>query len=328
MRHARRTARRNPRRNPRAPTTPKHPTLVLVRRFDPTAEGPAPWEVLLRDADGSPAVFSPKGAKVAALRKPSTGANAVAHGGDDLDLHVGDLIATVPLEYASPLTIGEHATGLYVVTPDGVEAAPKHDEFTERGGSWLSVWGQDAERMLSLSINVDRKRLAMAACECAETVLPVVYPGEERPRRAIEAAVAWCRGAATIAQVLEAIGGANAFAGEEAYAASKANAYATNAKVWGAAAAARAAAFAACVVLYDNPVSPVVSAANALKEVFGTPRETTYQRLAPIVEKWVPLPVAILSALGYRDPIPFDPGTVPTGPRENPRPSSRRRSHR
>jgi hypothetical protein len=65
MRHARRTARSNP----RAPTTPKNPTLVLVRRFDPTGEELSRWEPLYRD-DGDIAFFSPPKAKAAALAPP------------------------------------------------------------------------------------------------------------------------------------------------------------------------------------------------------------------------------------------------------------------
>jgi hypothetical protein len=302
MRHARRTARSNP----RAPTTPKNPTLVLVRRFDPTGEELSRWEPLYRD-DGDIAFFSPPKAKAAALAPPS-----------DAGLHVGDLIVTVPAEAVSG--IEEYATGLYVVTPNGVKTAPKPFEFVDRGGSWLSVWGQDAERMLSLSVNVDRKRKTMAACECAETVLHLVPAGEGRPREAVETAVAWCRDAASTTHVKQAAASAQAFASEVAHEASKAMGPASN--VLGAYYAATAATKAASVVVYHEPSGAVVSAASAVNFVAGTPNLATFQRLAPLVEKWIPLPVVLLTWLGNGDAIPFDPSmvpTVPTGPRENPR---------
>lgn len=307
------THRKEVRRNPPS-RAPRAQYMVLVRRFDPTGEELAPWKTLYRDDEGV-TFFSPPKAKAAALAPPR-----------DADLHVGDLLVTVPLEYASPLTIGEHATGLYVVTPKGVASVPKHPEFEERGGSWLSVWGQDAERMLSLAVNVDRRRLVMAACDCVETVLPIVAPGEERPRKAIETAVAWCRGAATLDQVGLATAGAATYAGQEAHAAQASSQAPRN---WGRFYAARAASFAASIAFYHDARQSIVNVAFAVEHVFGTKAEVTYQRLAPIVERWVPLPVALLTWVRYPDAIPFDLSVVPT--RTNPSHRTRRslpRSHR
>jgi hypothetical protein len=42
--------------------------------------------------------------------------------------------------------------------------------------------------------SADRSRLVAAACDCAELALSVVPAGEDRPRKAIEAARAWTRG--------------------------------------------------------------------------------------------------------------------------------------
>jgi hypothetical protein len=53
-------------------------------------------------------------------------------------------------------------------------------------------------------IGVPRKLLVAAACECARLALKFVPEGEERPRKAIEVAEAWCRGEATPEQVKEA----------------------------------------------------------------------------------------------------------------------------
>jgi hypothetical protein len=52
--------------------------------------------------------------------------------------------------------------------------------------------------------NVDLKLLVLIACDCARSVLHLVPDGEHRPRLAIEAAEAWCRGESTREQVLAA----------------------------------------------------------------------------------------------------------------------------
>jgi hypothetical protein len=44
-------------------------------------------------------------------------------------------------------------------------------------------------------------------------------------------------------------------------------------------------------------------------------RVVTLCALAPLVERWIPLPVVLLARLGYPDAIPFDPSMVPVGPR-------------
>ena len=43
-------------------------------------------------------------------------------------------------------------------------------------------------------LGVNQKLLVLAACDCAETALKYVPKGEDRPRKAIETARAWCRG--------------------------------------------------------------------------------------------------------------------------------------
>ena len=47
----------------------------------------------------------------------------------------------------------------------------------------------------------DRNQLVLTACDCAETALKYVTDGEDRPRKAIEAARAWTRGEATLEDV-------------------------------------------------------------------------------------------------------------------------------
>lgn len=80
-----------------------------------------------------------------------------------------------------------------------------------------------------------RQQVILAACACAETVLHLVKPGEDRPRIAIETARAWVDGKATIEQVRRAAAASSA-------AASSAAAHAAAHAAHAAAAAAHAAA--------------------------------------------------------------------------------------
>lgn len=305
------------RRNPAA-RTPKNPMVVVVRRFDPSGEELTTWAPLYGDDEGV-TLFSPTKAKAAALAPPR-----------DADLHVGDLIVTVPAEAVSG--IEEYATGLFVVTPDGVERAPKLASGIS--GSWLIGWGESAWVMLRAARKVDRRRLTMAACDCAETVPHFVPAGEERPRIAIQTARAWCFNRASTDDVRAAANAVDAFT-------SAGFAYGTNYLVDRAACAAASAASSAARAASDLDGGGIFGAFggadyDAANASFpGTPRETTYRALAPLVERWIPLPVVLLSRLGYPNAIPFNPSLVPgssTGPRENPRrnqhPTARRRAHR
>ena len=101
-----------------------------------------------------------------------------------------------------------------------------------------------------------RQELVLAACACAETVLPLFekkYPNDDRPRKAIEAARGWARGAEVVATVRSAAAAAYAAAAAAyaAYAAAAA-AYAAYAAYAAAAAAYAAdAAYAASAAAYD-----------------------------------------------------------------------------
>ena len=103
-------------------------------------------------------------------------------------------------------------------------------------GDWM-LW-------LSGKINIDRKLIVLAACACAEPALAFVPAGEDRPRRAIEVARAWCADAATLDDV-RAAAAAAAAAYAAAYAANAADAAYAAAAAADAAAAAYAAAYAA-----------------------------------------------------------------------------------
>ncbi len=79
-----------------------------------------------------------------------------------------------------------------------------------------------------------RRPLVLAACACARTALHLYeerFPGDIRPRRAIEAAEAWARGEATLDDVRVAARGARAAAAVAAAASAAASAFAAYADV-------------------------------------------------------------------------------------------------
>jgi len=98
-------------------------------------------------------------------------------------------------------------------------------------GDWM-LW-------LAGRLDIDRKLLVMAACDCAETALQYVPDGEDRPAKCIQVTRNWCEGTATIEDVRAARGDADAAYAAAADAAAYAAAYAA------AADAAAAAAYAA-----------------------------------------------------------------------------------
>ena len=71
-----------------------------------------------------------------------------------------------------------------------------------------------------------RQEVVLAACDCAETALRYVEPGETRPAECIRVVRAWAEGKATIKQVREVSRAADAAADAAAYAAAAAAAYA------------------------------------------------------------------------------------------------------
>ncbi len=105
-------------------------------------------------------------------------------------------------------------------------------------GDWM-LW-------LAGRLDIDRKLLVLAACDCAETALQYVPEGEGRPAKAIQTARNWCNGTASIDDVRAArraaAASAAATAATAAYAAAYAAATATAAYAAAAAAYADAAA--------------------------------------------------------------------------------------
>ena len=65
-------------------------------------------------------------------------------------------------------------------------------------GDWL-LWL--CGKMVDQAARPTRKELVLATCACAETVLPFVNVGDDRPRLAIETARAWARGEASVKEV-------------------------------------------------------------------------------------------------------------------------------
>ena len=133
---------------------------------------------------------------------------------------------------------------------------------TCRRGDWM-LW-------VAAQAGVDRKRMVMAACAVARTALVHVPAGEHRPLRCIEVAEDWCRGGATIEQVLEARRAAHAAADAAAY--------------YAYAAAYAAAAYAAYVAYAD--------AANAAyDDAAAAARSATLKECADIVRRLIPFQI-------------------------------------
>lgn len=165
----------------------------------------------------------------------------------------------------------------------------------------VDAWEGKAARTRDLLLScamVDRRRLAMAACELARSMLRRVPAGEElRPLRAIEMTEAWCRQEATLDQVQDARGTVARLAVEAG-------------KVGGYSASRAVEAFDSVYSAASVPVSsdPVSSAVRAALDAASTRTEKSH-----LVRKWIPLSVVVCASLGLRDPLPFNAA------RENPR---------
>jgi len=115
-------------------------------------------------------------------------------------------------------------------------------------GDWM-LW-------LAGRLDIDRKLLVLAACDCAETALQYVPDGEDRPAKCIQVTRNWCNGTATIDEVRAARRDAAAAYADAADAAAYAAAY--------AAAAADDAAYAAAAAAYAAYPAPYAGRGPAL----------------------------------------------------------------
>ena len=178
----------------------------------------------------------------------------------------------------------------------------------DRGDWMLWLLGRLASKPGSRS----RKRLVLAACECARTALQYVPDGEARPLRAISTAEAWARGegttlvevcaaaanaaanAATAAAYAAANAGAAAYAGASAANAAYV-AYDANAADDVAADVANAASSAAVAayVAYDAVAADVANAASSA----AVARAGVLAKCADIVRKHYPKPPRIRKSL-------------------------------
>lgn len=314
MRSPRGAARRRPRSNPEAESF-----VVLVKRYVHGNEDDkelSRWAPLAVGSDGL-VLFDTEAQAVSFASAPQ-GA---------VDLSVGDMIVVVPLEYAGELAVADGARWLGVVAPDGVKPAPRAPE--KLGGPWLQRWGVRADAMLDSVLNMDRGRLAMAACDCAETVVHVVPEHEASLRDALRAIRSWCRGEGSTRELYHARDDVSSLwyranREEERWGRQSAEFRAARAR----ADAINATLTALYVVTDPDGWSPHQSARTTLGNVasvgqrLGQRRDDVYASLAPLVERWIPLPVALLeqcTELGEPEAIPFDTSMVPTVPRENPR---------
>ena len=115
-------------------------------------------------------------------------------------------------------------------------------------GDWM-LW-------LAGRLDIDRKLLVLAACDCAETALKYVPDGEDRPAKCVQVTRNWCNGTATIDEVRAARRDAAAAYADAADAAAYAAAY--------AAAAADDAAYAAAAAAYAAYPAPYAGRGPAL----------------------------------------------------------------
>ena len=136
-----------------------------------------------------------------------------------------------------------------------MRACPDAVEWVGRRGlrtAWRDCKRGDWMLWLAGRLDIDRKLLVLAACDCAETALQYVPDGEDRPAAAIQTARDWCAGTATKQDCRDAAYAANAAyaAANAAYAAANAAVYAANAAYAAAYAAANAAVYAAANAAY------------------------------------------------------------------------------
>lgn len=67
-------------------------------------------------------------------------------------------------------------------------------DYTDDAVAWRECRRGDWMLWLLWQLDVDRKRLVLAACGCARLSLHLAPDGDDRPRIAIETAEAWARG--------------------------------------------------------------------------------------------------------------------------------------
>ena len=136
-----------------------------------------------------------------------------------------------------------------------------------------------------------RNEVILAACDCAETALKYVKPGEDRPRLAIECARRFAAGLATRQDAASAAS-AYAASAASAYAASAASAYAAYAAYASAYAASAASAYAAAAAA-SAAAAAYADAAAADDAAAAAAKTKTQKECADLVRKRITLSRAV-----------------------------------
>ncbi len=171
------------------------------------------------------------------------------------------------------------AWGEQFTTPDEAWAA------CERGDWMLWLLGKLAGGPETAS----RKKLVLAACQCARFALPYVKEGETRPLKAIKFAEAWAKGASGVS--LQDVN--NAAAADAAYAAYAAAAAAYAYAAADAAYAAFAAAAAAdAAYAYAYAAAAAADAAYAYAAAAAADRGSILKKCADVVRSYYDTPTS------------------------------------
>ena len=149
-------------------------------------------------------------------------------------------------------------------------------------GDWM-LW-------LAGRIDIDRKLLVLAACDCAETALQYVPEGEDRPAKCIQVARNWCEGTASMDDVKAARRDAYAaYPAADAAAYAAADAAADAAIAYAAAAYAAADADAAAYAAIADAAAAYAAADAAADAASANARRKSLKTCANLVRKRIPV---------------------------------------
>jgi len=156
--------------------------------------------------------------------------------------------------------------------------------------AWRDCNRADWMIWVSGKLNIDKKLIVLAACDCAETALKYVPKGEDRPAKAIRTARNWCNSTATKQECRAAA--AAAYAASAAAAATYAAAAATYAADAAAATYAAAAAAYAASAAYAATDAAAAYAAYAAAATYAAAtyaaKQSTQKLCADLVRKRIP----------------------------------------
>jgi len=164
----------------------------------------------------------------------------------------------------------------------------------ERGDWMLWLIGKTA----GVPMSDERRPLVLAVCDCAELVLEYVPKGEDRPRKAIEAARKWADGNNSVSEQDVRNAATVTYTAAAAYTAYAATADDADDAATAAATAATAAAYAATVTYtdaaayaaYASTAATVTYAATAATADDADARNRILKQCADIVRKHYPNP--------------------------------------